>query len=86
MDKFQLEGRRALITGGSRGIGFGIAKAFVDAGADVVLVSRSKEGLEKARNGLTSSGRDIQTVAFDMIRHDEIASRDVRLKATGEAC
>jgi len=72
MDKFQLKGRRALITGGSRGIGFGIAKAFVDAGADVVLVSRNKEGLEKARNELTPSGRDIRTAAFDMIQHDEI--------------
>ena len=48
MTPFTLEGRRALITGGSRGIGFGIAKAFVEAGADVVLVSRGKEGLEKS--------------------------------------
>lgn len=72
MNTFQLEGRRALITGGSRGIGFGIAKAFVEAGADVILVSRSKDGLEKARDELAPSGRDIRTVAFDMNQSEEI--------------
>ncbi len=72
MNAFALEGRRAFITGGSRGIGFGIARAFVEAGADVILVSRSKDGLEKARNELAPSGRNIRTVAFDMNRTDEI--------------
>ncbi len=84
MTPFTLEGRRALITGGSRGIGFGIAKAFVEAGADVVLVSRGKEGLEKARDELAPSGRDIRTVAFDMTRNDDIdAFYDPIVEATG---
>lgn len=44
----RLDGKVALVTGGSKGIGFGIAKAFVDSGAQVLLVSRKAEGLEKA--------------------------------------
>lgn len=72
MKTFQLEGQRALITGGSRGIGFGIAKAFVESGADVILVSRNAAGLDKARDELIPSGRDIRTVAFDMNQTDRI--------------
>jgi len=63
-----------MITGGSRGIGFGIAKAFVEAGADVILVSRNAAGLDKARDELILSGRDIRTVAFDMNQTDRIES------------
>jgi NAD(P)-dependent dehydrogenase (short-subunit alcohol dehydrogenase family) len=43
-----LEGKTAVVTGGSRGIGLGIAQAFADAGAGVMLVSRKSEGLEAA--------------------------------------
>jgi len=72
MQKFRLDGRCALITGGSRGIGFGIAEAFVESGADVVLVSRNQDGLEHARNRLAASGRSIRTYAFDMNAIDQI--------------
>jgi 3-oxoacyl-[acyl-carrier protein] reductase len=40
---FRLDGRRALVMGGTRGIGFGIAKAFVEAGAQVALTGRKAE-------------------------------------------
>ena len=49
---FSLEGKTALITGGSRGIGFAIAQAFVDAGARVVITARGEAALQDAAGRL----------------------------------
>jgi NAD(P)-dependent dehydrogenase (short-subunit alcohol dehydrogenase family) len=51
-DMFSLEGRLALVTGGSRGIGFAIAKAFIAAGARVVITARGEEQLMAAAREL----------------------------------
>jgi NAD(P)-dependent dehydrogenase (short-subunit alcohol dehydrogenase family) len=48
LDLFRLEGRRALITGGSKGLGLEMARALTEAGAQVVLVSRTQADLEAA--------------------------------------
>ena len=42
---FSLEGRTSLVTGGARGLGFGIARALARAGSDLVLVSRTSSEL-----------------------------------------
>ena len=52
-----LEGKHAVITGGSEGIGFGIAQAFVHAGASLILIGRSRQKLEAARHELMSTGQ-----------------------------
>ena len=38
MEKFSLKGRKAIITGGARGLDYGIAEGFRDAGAEIVLL------------------------------------------------
>ncbi len=48
----QLEGKTALVTGGSRGIGYAIAEAFVEAGARVVISARGEEALNEAARRL----------------------------------
>ena len=49
-----LKGKHALITGGTRGIGFAIAKAFINSGASVVITGRSKESVDRAVSELNN--------------------------------
>ncbi|MCK4222119.1 MAG: SDR family NAD(P)-dependent oxidoreductase, partial [Dehalococcoidia bacterium] len=57
LDKFRLEGKVALVTGGSRGIGRSIALGLAEAGADVALASRKLPDLEAVAQEITSKGR-----------------------------
>ena len=53
------QGKVALITGGSRGIGKSIALAFADAGADIAIAARKAEDLEKTAGEIKSMGRRV---------------------------
>jgi NAD(P)-dependent dehydrogenase (short-subunit alcohol dehydrogenase family) len=57
-----LAGRAAVITGSNQGLGFAIAKAYVDAGASVVLCARDAALLEEARRTLSASASPNQKV------------------------
>lgn len=74
MISFRLDGKRALVTGASKGIGLGIAQGLADAGASVVLVARGQEGLDVAAGELRSRGAKVETAAFDLAKLDEIES------------
>jgi gluconate 5-dehydrogenase len=65
LDLFRLDGRRALITGGSRGLGRAIAQALAEAGADLVLAGRTADSLEQARAELQALGRRVEVVTAD---------------------
>jgi gluconate 5-dehydrogenase len=72
MEKFRLDNKITLITGGSKGIGFGIAKALAEAGSDLVLIARDKDTLDTALENLSSTGRQVQSYSFDMSRVEQI--------------
>ena len=48
----QLQNKNIVIIGGTTGIGFSAAKAFIDQGAKVVVTGRNEENVEKAKAGL----------------------------------
>ena len=62
---FNLEGRAALVTGGSRGLGLQMAQALGEAGASLLLTSRKATDLEESAAHLKRSGIEVQWVAAD---------------------
>jgi gluconate 5-dehydrogenase len=80
-DKFRLDGRRALITGGSRGLGRAMAQALAEAGADLVLVGRDEASLQQAQRELQDLGRHVATIAADLGTPVEVEKMCVRALA-----
>lgn len=72
MNMFDLSGKVALITGGSRGLGLQIAEACVQAGAKVILTARKQAELDTARTHLEAMGGVVATLACDLTQVDTI--------------
>lgn len=69
---FDLSGRVALVTGGSRGLGLQIAEALGEAGAKVMITSRKAQDLEEAAARLQDRGIDARWIAADASKEDDI--------------
>jgi gluconate 5-dehydrogenase len=63
---FSLEGRRALVTGSSQGIGFALARGLAEHGAAVVLNGRDPGKIEVASAELSAKGHKVSTAIFDV--------------------
>jgi len=70
-DRFSLEGKIALVTGGTRGIGKAIAIAFARAGASVVVVSRKQEAVDATVAELRAVGPGAAGIACNVSKDDE---------------
>lgn len=66
LEQFRLDGKRVLITGGSRGLGRAMAQSLAEAGADLVLVGRDPETLQQAKSELLRVGRAVESVQADL--------------------
>jgi NAD(P)-dependent dehydrogenase (short-subunit alcohol dehydrogenase family) len=69
---FDLKGKTALITGGSRGLGLQMAHALGEAGARVLVSSRKADDLEAATAELQAAGIDARWVAADCSKEEDI--------------
>ena len=69
---FRLDGKRALITGGSRGIGLGCAVALAEAGAHVVVAARGAETLHAAVDEMTQAGLSAEALSLDVTDTDAV--------------
>lgn len=69
-ERFSLAGRKALVTGASKGIGAEICRVYADAGADIVAVARDEAGLAETAEAVRSLGRDCLVLAADLASQD----------------
>src|SRR5207302_9414420 len=71
LDTFRLDGRVAIVTGASSGLGVGFAKALAEAGADVALGARREERLAQTRKLVEDAGRRAIAVRTGVSRPEE---------------
>jgi len=75
MMKWSLEGRAAVVTGANQGLGKAIAKAYVEAGANLCLCARDEEKLHKVREqlqGFCKSGQRIEAMRVDVSKQEDV--------------
>jgi gluconate 5-dehydrogenase len=77
---FDVEGKVALITGSTRGLGFTLAAGLARAGANVVLNGRNEESLKKSVEELRKQGAHVQGYAFDVLDKERIKIQVERIE------
>ncbi len=89
---FRLEGRRALVTGGSRGIGLGAAMALGEAGAHVIVAARGADELDATVGAMQAEGLSAEAAVLDVTDRaavaallDRLGSLDVLVNSAGMA-
>jgi NAD(P)-dependent dehydrogenase (short-subunit alcohol dehydrogenase family) len=82
---FDLSGKTALVTGGSRGLGLQMAHALGEAGAKIMLIARKEGELEEAVAELQAAGIDARWIAADCAKEEDIRSlADQTLERMGD--
>ena len=83
LESFQLNGRRALITGSSGGIGLALARALGQAGAHVILNGRSTGKLQQAAATLQGEQLSVSSCAFDVTNAQAVQAAIAQIEAQG---
>ena len=78
----QLTGKRAIVTGGSRGIGLEVARQLLAEGVDVAIIARDEERLRTAASTLATQGRTIAPISADTGSDDSVRAAVAQAVAT----
>jgi len=74
LDQFSLAGQKAVVTGGGKGIGRGIALCLAEAGADVAVAARTRADVEAVAREVEARGRKALAVAADVTDAKQVAA------------
>lgn len=69
---FRLDGKRAFVPGGSRGIGLGCSAALAEAGAEVLIAARSADQVRSSVDELKAAGHKVSGLALDVTDHEAV--------------
>jgi NAD(P)-dependent dehydrogenase (short-subunit alcohol dehydrogenase family) len=69
---FDLSGKKAFVTGASKGIGYTVAVELARQGADVLVTARDTKGLDDVATEITNLGREAQVITADLLLHEEV--------------
>lgn len=74
LERFRIDGKVAVVTGAGRGIGAACARGLAEAGADIVLASRTREQLDEVAAEIRAMGRRAIVVPTDVVDNDAVAA------------
>ena len=74
LERFRIDGKVAIVTGAGRGIGAACARGLAEAGADIVLASRTREQLDEVAAEIRAMGRRAIVVPTDVVDNDAVAA------------
>lgn len=79
LEKFDLSGKRAVITGAGRGIGLAIAEALAEAGAKLAITDIDEQRAQTAASGLRDKGYEVDSYGLDVTKPDAVNALSERL-------
>ncbi len=82
-NRFDLAGRRALVTGGGSGLGLAIARGLAEAGAEVIINGRSRARLDAAAEALERDAIGVEVAAFDVTQSEALSVSIAALERNG---
>jgi 3-oxoacyl-[acyl-carrier protein] reductase len=79
---FEVQGRTVIVTGGSRGVGYGIVEVFADAGAHANMVGRDSDVVSQAATRLADRGASVDCAIADITKPSERSRMTDEVMAT----